>query len=247
MKENKRIVMISGVGAGIGQLAAVHFLEKGDIVLGVDIVDETELLDNFRKNDDFAYYKTDITSEEKVKIMFQDVESRFGRLDVLLNIAGGWNTKDEIVDLEYSRWLSLMDLNINSVFLMSRSAVAIMKKCGGGRIVNTSSIAGRMPVGRSSVAYATSKAAIVGFTKYLALESGGYGITVNAVSPGTTLTERTKAARTEPEIAGLRAKVPLGRLAEPIDSVNAFYFLTSEEASFINGHTLDVTGGLYMN
>jgi NAD(P)-dependent dehydrogenase (short-subunit alcohol dehydrogenase family) len=101
--------------------------------------------------------------------------------------------------------------------------------------------------GKSCIAYATAKAGVIGFTKYLAMELGPFGITVNAVSPGTTLTERVRAIRSDEDIERLVAKIPLKRLGMPEDSVNAICFLSSDDAGYITGVTLDVTGGIHMN
>ena len=244
---NNRVVVISGAGAGIGKLAAEHFLNNGDSVVGVDIVDNKSISETLLANKSFSYQKTDITSTQDVSKLYDFINGEFGRVDVVCNIAGGFGANCTIEETSEDDWYKLMDLNLKSIFLMTKYAVPLMKKNNSGRIINIASIAGRQPQGKSCITYAASKAGVIGFTKYMAMELGPFGITVNAVSPSTTLTDRVRAIRSDEDVNRLKAKIPLGRLAVPEDTVNAIFFLASNEAAFITGMTLDVTGGLYMN
>ena len=247
MEFDGKVAVITGVGAGIAKMACEKLLELGADVIGADIVDEQSVCPAFLSNARFHYRKTDVTDEAQVSELFSFVDKKYGRLDILLNIAGGWKTAASIEETAFEEWHFMMSLNTDSVFLTCRAGIPLMKRNRYGRIVNFASIAGRQPLGRSTIGYAASKAAVVGMTKYLAGEVSRDGITVNAVSPSTTLTERVKSVRTPDDIERIQAKIPVGRLAEPEDSVNAILFFISEKSSYITGHTIDVAGGVYMN
>ena len=242
----KRIVVVSGPGAGIGEQTVKRFLDNGDTVIGVDIIERDKINKEFIDNKNFSYQKTNVTVEKEISALFDLIDKEYGRVDILCNIAGGYLGKSDIEEASQDDWNKVIDLNLTSVFLMSKYAVPIMKKNKFGRIISMSSVAGRMPTGKSCVAYAASKAGVIGFTKYMAMELGPFGITVNAVSPSTTMTDRARKNKSEEDLAKLKAKVPVGRIAEPRDPVNVIFFLASDESDFINGTTLDVTGGFYM-
>lgn len=242
-----KTVVITGVADGIGKCAAERFLKEGAVVIGVDIKEEGEVKSLFQDQNNFFYIRTDVTSNNQVEDLFAEVEKKQGKLDILLNIAGGFKQIGPIEELTEDQWDFVINLNLKSVYLMSKAAVPLMKIGNHGRIINMASISGRLPLGKSTVAYSCAKAGVVGFTKYMAMELGPYGITMNAVSPSTTLTPRVRSVRSKEQIDSIRSRIPVGRLAEPEDSLAAIMFLASEEASFITGITVDVTGGVFMN
>jgi 3-oxoacyl-[acyl-carrier protein] reductase len=242
-----KVVVITGIASGIAYAACKLLLSLNAIVIGADIVDKEKVDSAFYKNDRFTYQRTDITSEDQVERLFNLVDQKYKRLDVLLNIAGGWKDQAPIEKTTLEQWNSVISLNLTAVFLTCRLAVPLMRKNKYGRIVNFSSIAGRQPLGRSIIAYPAAKAALIGMTRYLVAEVGIDGITVNAVSPGTILTERTRKTRTPEDIERIKEKIPLRRLAEVEDAVNAMMFFISEGSGYITGHTIDVNGGVYMN
>jgi 3-oxoacyl-[acyl-carrier protein] reductase len=242
-----KVAVITGVASGIAYVACKLLLSLDAIVIGADIVDKDKVDFDFYKNDRFTYQQTDITDEDQVKRLFNLVDQKYHRLDILLNIAGGWKDQVSITKTTLEQWNSIMSLNSTSVFLTCRSAILLMRKNKYGRIVNFSSISGRQPLGRSNIAYSAAKAAIIGMTRYLVGEVGMDGITVNVVSPSTILTERTRRVRTSEDIEQIKARIPLGRLAEIEDVVHAMMYFISERAGFVTGHTIDVNGGVYMN
>jgi len=241
-----RVAVVSGIGAGIGHAACLKLLELGADVIGTDIVEEEALDSAFRAYPRLAYKKVDMADEAQVGELFAFVDEQYGRLDILLNIVGGWRNAALIEDTAFDHWRSIMSLNTDSVFLACRAAVPLMRRNKYGRIVNFSSIAGRQPHVRSTIAYPASKAAVVGMTMYLAGEVALDGITVNAVAASTTLTPRARGNLSQEKIDKIIAKIPVGRLGETSDSVNAILFFISEQSDYITGQTVDVNGGLFM-
>lgn len=241
-----KVAMVTGMAAGIGRTLTERLLAEGAIVVGLDIAPEAELgLDAAAGQ--FHYCRADVTRKADVDAAFDLVAERYGRLDILVNNVGGYWTVPPFEEIAEEDWDRVIDLNLKSVFLTCQRAVAIMKRQRSGRIVNLASIAGRHPVTLSHFAYAAAKAGVVGLTKHLALALGPYNITVNAVSPITTLTPRVRQVRKPETQAQIVSRIPLGKLAEPEDSVNAILFLASDAAGFLTGLTIDVTGGAYMS
>jgi NAD(P)-dependent dehydrogenase (short-subunit alcohol dehydrogenase family) len=185
----------------------------------------------------------------------------FGRLDILINNAGAPAGADRrpIVELAESEWMRVHEVNAKGTFLMSQAGARHMiERGGGGRIINIASLAGRMGIARYG-AYCASKFAVVGLTQVLALELGEHNITVNAICPGLTDTERLSgmASGLKPEgtttesyrqqlIGENLAITPLGRIAQPQDVARSAAFLASDEADFLTGQSISVSGGAWM-
>jgi NAD(P)-dependent dehydrogenase (short-subunit alcohol dehydrogenase family) len=170
----------------------------------------------------------------------------FGGVGALVNAAGGFSALKASEDVTDEEWEHVMRLNLFGTFACCRAAIPHMREAGYGRIVNIASEAGRMPLWPGSAPYAAAKAGVLGLTKSLARELGQFGITVNAVAPGTTLTPRVRNLWTEADVARITAVTPLGRLAEVDDQVGPILFLASDEARYVSGATLDVNGGRLM-
>ena len=175
----------------------------------------------------------------------------FGVVDILVNAVGGSTviphpgaTMDQ---LSLADWHRLIAFNLDGTFLFCHAVVPIMKRQRRGKIVNLSSIAGRGLSRSSSAAYAAAKGGIIAFTRKLSFELGPYGITVNAIAPSLTLTERIRPhweRRSPEEQASEIARTPLRRVAEAADQAKVIAFLASADADFVTGVTIDVTGGL---
>jgi 3-oxoacyl-[acyl-carrier protein] reductase len=168
-----------------------------------------------------------------------------GRVDILVNNVGGLVAKIGVAEMDDEYWHHVLDLNLSSVFYCTRAALRTMGE--GGRIVSISSLAARNG-GRGSVAYATAKAGIHGFTRGVAKELGGSGITVNAVAPGMILGTPFHATFTpeETQQVGIAAS-PLQRAGVPADCAGAVLYLVSPLASFLTGAVIDVNGGVYFS
>ena len=187
--------------------------------------------------------QSDAADTAAAESVVADVLEAFGSLDVLVNNAG--ITRDGLMlRMSPEDWDSVIDTNLKSVFNFCKAVYRPMMKQRGGRIVNMSSIVG--VVGNAGQTnYAASKAGIIGFSKSLAKELGGRGVTVNVVAPGFIATDMTDAM---PEAAreAMQANIPLGRSGKPDDVVSATLFLASDAAGYITGHVLHVDGGLAM-
>jgi len=186
----------------------------------------------------------------RMEEVVSEILAQWGRIDILVNNAGINTGGGRMPIHQYARedWDRIVQVDLTGVFATSRAVVPAMLKNPGGRIVNISSIAGLVPL-RLQSAFVAAKAGVVNLTRSMALELGPQGILVNAVAPGSTLTEGTRALFYGPEgaysekAASLLAHIPLGRPAEPEEIAHAVLFLVSPEASYINGAVLTVDGG----
>ena len=178
------------------------------------------------------------------------VDQEFGGVDILVNAVGGStiiaNSGAGIEELKLAEWQRLIDFNLSGTFLFTHAVVPIMKRRRHGKIVNLASIAGRGLSETSSSAYAAAKGGIIAFTRKLAFELGPFGVTINAVAPSLTLTERIRPhweKRTPEAQAAEIARTPLRRVAEAADQAKVICFLASSDADFVSGVTIDVSGG----
>lgn len=162
-----------------------------------------------------------------------------------MNLAGGTLHQHPIQDFPVDEWRRVIDVNLKASFLCCQAAIPTMKAHGSGAIVNTSSNYGATG-GATRTAYSAAKAAIIAFSKSLALELGSSGIRVNTIAPGRTATARVMSHYTPEAWAASSASIPMGRSGEPSDIAEAVAFLLSDEAAYITGQTLHVNGGMVM-
>jgi len=245
-----KVVIITGGAAGIGKATAVRFLEGGSKVVICDM--NQELGEEVAKSlgPGAAFYKVNVANRAETVAFADAVAARFGRIDVLVNNAGV--TRDaqflKMQDGNIVKQMSegdfdlVVSINLKGVFNCAQAVVPHMIKQGSGVILNASSAVGLYGnFGQTN--YVATKAGVIGMTKVWARELGRNGIRVNAVAPGFTATEMV-LKMPEKVRDTMKARTPLGCMAEPIDIANAYYFLASDQARMITGTCLSVDGGL---
>ena len=239
-----KVAIVTGGTRGIGNAIVEKYLQHGATVVLCGSRKETADKAVAKLKEINSEYKVDgiglnLNSPEDVKIAFNEIKKTYGRVDILVNNAG-ISSRENFYNYKYEEFKSIIDLNVNAVFICSQAAAIIMKEQGGGVILNTSSMVSIY--GQSSgIGYPTSKFAVNGLTKSLARELGRDNIRVNAVAPGITKTDML-IDLPENIIKPLIATIPLGRVGEPEDVANAFVFLASDMASYITGEILSVDG-----
>ena len=248
MKLKNRVAIITGGAKGIGKAIALTLVREGARVALVDIDQEglEALKHEIEKNggEGFAL-PCDISKSRDVNEMVNQAFRKCGRIDILINNAGIIR-RGTIETMTEEDWDRVIEVNLKGTFNCCRAVVAIMKQQGYGKIVNISSIAGKMGDITSAPGYGSSKAAVDSLTKTLARQLARYGINVNAVSPHAIETEMS-AQWSEERRKEIIASIPLGRLGKPEDVAEAVLFLASDSASFITGEILDVNGGALMD
>lgn len=245
---NQRVVVITGGSRGIGRCVALKFAEENARIIIVhydpdDVASNETLSELNSRGVEAESHKMDVSSTGAVKSFFDDVLSRFLKVDVLINNAG--ITRDTLLmRMSEKDWDAVMSVNLKSVFNCTQAVVRPMVKQRAGTICNIGSVVGQ--IGNAGQAnYAASKAGIMGFTKAIAREVASRGITVNAVAPGFVDTEMT-AVLPEKVRADLAKQIPLGRICKPEEVAEAVYWLCSDAASYITGQVIHVSGGMYM-
>jgi 3-oxoacyl-[acyl-carrier protein] reductase len=249
MRLEGKVVMLTGAAKGIGAAAAVALGRAGARVAVLDVDGpgaETVAKGVTGLGTEAVALRTDVTAAADVQRAVDTVVGRWGRIDGLVNNAGGFPRMRRSEDITEAEWEEILRLNVTSVFLCSRAVLPVMRRQHAGRIVNLSSVVARGGPVLTALHYAAAKAAVLGITHHLARELAANGITVNAVAPGPTGTERVLAARTPEASRQLAAAIPAGRFGEPGEIADAIVFLLSDAARYVTGATLDVNGGMAM-
>jgi 3-oxoacyl-[acyl-carrier protein] reductase len=239
-----KIAIITGGADGIGKATAEKFAAAGATAIIWDIQTEkgeATQKDIIAKGGAAEFYQVDTTKIDQVEETVKSIIVKYGTIDFLINNAG--ITRDaSFKKMTTDQWQQVIDVNLTGVFNCTKAIAPIMLNNGFGKIVNASSVVGLYGnFGQTN--YVATKAGIIGMTKTWAREFGRKGINVNAVAPGFTMTEMV-AKMPDNVLDSMKAKVPLGRLAQPAEMADAYLFLCSEYASYINGHTLSVDGGM---
>ncbi len=253
MRLKDKVALITGGGSGLGRATAIVFAREGAKVFVADVDGEGARRTVATIEDmggQAGCVQADISTGAGAKKAVERTVARFGGLHILFSNAGiaGQNVGKPIDEVEEADWDQVLGVNLRGVYLCAKHAVPVMKRAGGGTIINTASIAG--VVGLGAHAYGASKGGVVILTKTMALELAQHNIRVNAVAPGFVDTPLSSGARrglSETQqvanIARLAGLAPLGRIGHPEDIAHAVLYLASDEASFVTGHVLVVDGG----
>jgi NAD(P)-dependent dehydrogenase (short-subunit alcohol dehydrogenase family) len=244
-----KVAVITGASNGIGQAFAKRLAEDGVHIAIADLAAADVTVKMIEQADrQVLVSKCDITSEQSVANMAADVQKKFGRCDIVVNCAGIFPVQP-FDTMTFADWRRMMAINLDGMFLVTHALVPGMKQRGWGRIVNlSSSTVGSVVSGYAH--YVTTKAGIIGFTRALAGELGPFGITVNAIAPSITRTPGTLGRQPRAGIASMEDEFQLvaqsqaiKRVEVPEDLVGTVSYLTSDDAAFVTGQTINVNGG----
>lgn len=247
-----RVALVTGAGQNIGKAIALALAENGAWLAVNDINPSCEeTAQEIRHRGGTAKsYQADVGDVQAVNSLVTEIEREWGRIDILVNNAavfvGSLEERYPIHAFLDSDWDRILRVDLNGVFYCSRAVSAGMVKHRRGVIINISSVAGLVPL-RLQAAYDVAKAAVVNLTRCHAVEVGAHGVRVNAIAPGSTLTDGTRQTFYNPAASklaqSLLSHVPLGRPGETTDIAHAAVYLASDEASYVTGHVLVVDGG----
>jgi len=240
--ENK-VVMVTGGAAGIGRVTAENFAREGARIAICDVNPEAGEAAAKALGPEASFEQVDVASTTAVSSWVEGVFDKYRQIDVLVNNAG--ITRDGLImRMKEEDWDAVISVNLKSAFNCIKAASKIMVKQRSGRIINLASVVGVMGnVGQAN--YVASKAGMIGLTKTVAKELGARGITVNAVAPGFIETDMT-AVLSDKVKEFMLSMVPLKRAGTPQDVADAITFLASDQAAYITGQVVHVTGGMYM-
>ena len=248
-----KVVIITGAGAGIGRATAMRFAKEGARIAAWDVSDKAaDQLESAIKwaGGESHFQSVDVANASAVESAAAAVVERWGRIDVLINNAGivrdaqlvKWNGGSPESIMTEDMWDAVIGVNLKGVFLVTRAVVPHMIKVCGGVILSAASVVGILGnFGQTN--YVASKAGVIGMTRTWARELGKYKIRVNAVAPGFIATDMVKAMPSK-VLDAMVARTPLGRAGTPEDVANTYFWLASDQASFIHGAVISVDGGV---
>lgn len=244
MRFTDKVVLVTGAGRGIGQATALKFAKEGAkvVICGISLESLEETVQMIKEaGAEVLPYAADVTKRDEIQQMTDDVVSKWGKIDVLINNAG-ITADNQLVKMPEEDFDKVIDINLKGVYNCTQIVVKEMIEKGGGVVLNASSIVGIYGnFGQTN--YAATKWGVIGMSKTWAKELGKKGIRVNVVAPGFIMTPMTEKMP-DKVLDMMKSKSPLGRLGTEEDIANAYAFLASEEASFITGAVLSVDGGV---
>ena len=239
-----KIALVTGATRGIGRAVAEELVSKGAFVIGTATSEKGADSISAYLGEKGKGLVLNVADQASIDAVLEQIKQEFGDIDILVNNAG--ITRDNLLmRMKDDEWFDILQTNLSSVYHLSKAMLRTMMKKRFGRIINIGSVVGSMGnAGQTN--YCAAKAGLIGFSKALAKEVASRGITVNVVAPGFIATDMTDVLSEELK-NNLLTQIPAGRLGEPKDIAKAVAFLASEDASYINGTTLHVNGGMYMS
>ena len=239
-----KIALVTGATRGIGRAVAEELVSKGAFVIGTATSEKGAESISTYLGEKGKGLVLNVADQASIDAVLEQIKQEFGDIDILVNNAG--ITRDNLLmRMKDEEWFDILQTNLSSVYHLSKAVLRTMMKKRFGRIINIGSVVGSMGnAGQTN--YCAAKAGLIGFSKALAKEVASRGITVNVVAPGFIATDMTDILSEELK-NNLLTQIPAGRLGEPKDIAKAVAFLASEDASYINGTTLHVNGGMYMS
>ena len=236
-----QVAIVTGGARGIGKGICEVFCREGATVALWDVLDGTETVNEITQNGGNIFFqKVDVTDQSSVDFAIEEIIKQHGKIEILINNAGIIRDRS-FLKMSEEEWDSVINVNLKSLYVVTRSVIPHMKENGYGRIVSASSINGTAGAfGQTN--YCATKAGISGFTRALCKEVGRFGITANAVAPGFIQSAMTDSMPEEVINAGIKM-IPVGRIGTAEDMGNAYLFLASKESGFVSGITLHANGG----
>ena len=243
---DNKIAIVTGGAGGIGSAIVQRFAREGAKLAIADIdVDaaKARVKEVSDRGTDAISIVADVTNKKSVSDMVNATLDRWGKIDILVNVAGGAERKN-VIDTTAEEWDHVINMNLKSTFLCSQAVLPTMLKARYGKIVSISSIYG-FTGNATRASYAAAKAGVAVFTKSLALEHVKDGININAVAPGRIATPRVRSHYTDEAWAAAVAQIPMGRTGTPEEIASAVLFLATDENKYITGQTIHVNGAWY--
>ena len=236
-----QVAIVTGGARGIGKGICEVFCREGATVALWDVLDGTETVNEITQNGGKIFFqKVDVTDQNSVDNAIEEIIEKHGKIEILINNAGIIRDRS-FLKMSEEEWDSVINVNLKSLYVVTRSVIPHMKENGYGRIVSASSINGTAGAfGQTN--YCATKAVISGFTRALCKEVGRFGITANAVAPGFIQSAMTESMPQEVINAGIKM-IPVGRIGTAEDMGHAYLFLASKESGFVSGITLHANGG----
>jgi glucose 1-dehydrogenase len=242
MKLNQKVAIVTGAAQGIGLACAARFVQEGARVMLADVNEAAGAAAVGQFGDAAAFFRTDVSIKAEVDALIDATLAAYGRIDVLVNNAGITHAAD-FLDLAEEDFDRVLRINLKSMFLCGQAAARVMARQGSGSIINMSSVNAVLAI-PNQVPYVVSKGGVNQLTKVMAVGLAAHGIRVNAIGPGTIMTELARQAVLSSEEARRKilSRTPIGRCGEPEEVASIAAFLASDDASYMSGQTLYADG-----
>jgi len=247
MRLQNKVALITGAASGIGKASCLRFAQEGARIVCVDLKPADETVDEIRKaGGEASAFAADVSKAKDSEAMVAFAEQTYGKLDIAFNNAGVFHPKDDsVTNTDEEIWDFVIDVNLKGVFLGCKYEIPALLRNGGGSIINTASFVAILGAAAPQIAYTASKGGVLSMTREIAVEFARKNIRVNALCPGPVETPLLQELLSDPARRQRRlVHIPPGRFARAEEMANAALYLASDEASYVNGSTFLVDGGI---